>query len=502
MATDTPAPAATAAPAATEPPAGSPWPDGYPLRWIAFAVVLAAEIMDLLDALITTIAGPTIVRDLGGGDTLIQWLAAGYTLAMAAGLLVGGRLGDIYGRRRVFLVGMAGFTLMSLACALAPSPEALIAFRVLQGGIGAVMLPQGLGLIKEMFPPRQLAKAFGAFGPVMGLSAVAGPILAGWLVDADVAGMGWRAIFAINLPLGVAALVVGLRALPPSRPDRSLHVDVPSAALAGASMVALIYPLIQGRELGWPWWTFALAAAGVAGFALLAVLEARRDRMGRVTLITPTLFRKRAFSAGLVAGMGLFSALMGLSIVFTLFVQFGLGFDPLKAGIAGIPEAIGMIVGFVASQKMIERFGGRRAMHVGVAVSAVGLGLFILTLRLAGDGIGILDMTPAMAVMGVGFGLAMAPFFDIVLAGVDDHESGSASGLLTAVQQLGGAVGVAALGTLFFHALDGAGRGATRVTEFRDATSLSLWLAVALLGVTFVLTWLLPRRAREGAAGH
>lgn len=487
--------------ATAPPPTQGPARAAYALRWPAFFVILAAEVMDLLDALITTIAGPTIVRDLGGGPTLIQWLAAAYTLAMAAGLLIGGRLGDIHGRRRVFLAGMAGFTAMSLVCAAAPSPEVLVAARVLQGAFGAVMLPQGLGMIKEMFPAQEASKAFGLFGPIMGLSAVGGPILAGWLVDADVLGLGWRAIFAINLPLGLAALVAGLRVLPASRPDRSLRLDLPGAAVAAASMFALVFPLIQGREQGWPWWCFALMAAGVAGFGSLGFVQIARRRRGLATLVTPSLFRKRAFAGGMVTGMAFFGSLMGLSLVFTLFVQVGLGYSPLRAGLAGLGQAAGMVVGFVVSQPLLERWGGRRLMHAGELVAAAGFMAFAWTLRAAGDSIGIAQFTPALVVMGVGFGLAMAPFFDTVLAGVEEHESGSASGMLTSVQQLGGAFGVAALGTLFFHAL-GASDAHTRVAAFREATRAATWLAVAMLAVTFALTFLLPERATHAGHGH
>lgn len=475
---------------------------GYALRWPALFVVLAAEVMDLLDALITSIAGPTIVRDLGGGETLIQWLAAAYTIAMASGLLIGGRLGDIYGRRRMFLLGMAGFTVMSLVCALSTTPEMLVGARVLQGLIGAVMLPQGLGLIKEMFPPQEAAKAFGAFGPVMGLSAVGGPILAGFLVDADLFGWGWRTIFAINVPIGVVALVAGLRILPPSRPNKALHVDLLSASVASAAMVLLIFPLIQGQELGWPWWSFALMAGGLAAFALFAVIERRRDRRGLPTLIAPTLFGKRAFTAGLTTGMVMFGALMGMSIVFTLLVQFGLGFTPLQAGLAGIAQAAGMVVGFVCAQPLNERLGGRRLMQIGLTVSLVGFVAFIATLGWAGDGIGIWSMAPSLGVTGLGFGLTMAPFFDLVLAGVDDVESGSASGALTSVQQLGGAFGVAALGTMFFHGLAEPGVASTQIGAFRAAASGSMWLACGFLVLALALTALLPARAREGAAGH
>ena len=474
---------------------------GYALRWPALFVILAAEVMDLLDALITSIAGPTIVRDLGGGQTLIQWLSAGYTIAMSSGLLIGGRLGDIYGRRRMFLIGMSGFTLMSLACALSVSPGMLITFRVLQGLIGAVMLPQGLGMIKEMFPPAEATKAFGAFGPVMGLSAVGGPILAGWLVTANLFGWEWRTIFATNIPIGLIALFAGFKILPPSRPDPSVHIELTSAGIASGSMFLLIYPLIQGRELGWPVWVFVMLAAGLAGFVLLARIETSRDRAGRVTLITPTLFRKRAFVGGMATGMALFGSLMGLSIVFTLFVQIGLGFSPLKAGLAGIPQAAAMIIGFGASQPLMGKLGGRLVMHIGEAISAAGFVLFVLVLHGAGDGITVWSMVAPLAVLGVGMGLTMAPFFDIVLAGVDDKESGSASGVLTAVQQLGGAFGIAVLGTVFFNALT-ASTATTQIGVFRHGASTAIWVAAAFMVVTFLLTFLLPKRAREDAPAH
>ena len=470
----------------------------YALRWPAFFVLLAAEVMDLLDALITSIAGPTIVRELGGGPTLIQWLSAAYTVAMAGGLLLGGRLGDMFGRPRMFLIGMAGFTAMSLACALSSNPAELLTFRVLQGLIGAIMLPQGFGLIKEMFPPDELAKAFGAFGPVMGLSAVGGPILAGYLVDANFFGWGWRTIFAINVPIGIVALIAGRRLLPQSKPDRTVHIDLTSAALAAASMVSLIYPLIQGQELGWPLWSYALIALGMAGLVLLAFVERRRDRSGRPTLIVPTLFAKRAFTGGMATGMALFGSLLGMSIVFTLLVQLGLGYSPLKAGLAGIAQAAGMVIGFIVSQPLNAKLG-RRLMHLGELVSVAGFGALVLTLHLAGDGVGIWAMAPALLITGVGFGFTMSPFFDVVLAGVSEQEAGSASGVLSAVQQLGGAFGVAVLGTMFFHTLAHTDAH-SRIGAFRDAATHSFWLAGALMLVAAALTFLLPMRAREELA--
>jgi EmrB/QacA subfamily drug resistance transporter len=428
----------------------------YRWRWVALFVILAAEVMDLLDALVTTIAAPSIRTDLGGSLSLIQWLGAAYTLAMAVGLLTGGRLGDIYGRRRMFLVGAAGFTAASLLCALAQSPETLIGGRVVQGLFGAIMIPQGLGIIKQIFPPTEMAAAFGAFGPVMGLSSVGGPILAGWLVDADFFGTGWRMIFLINLPVGLLAIAGALRFLPESRSPERLRLDWLGVAIAGVGALLLVFPLVQGRELDWPAWSFAMMAAAVLVFGLFGWYESRRQRTGADPLVVPSLFRKRAFTGGLLAGLAFFAALIGYSLVFTLFMQIGLGYSPLKAGLAGMPTALGTVAGFVVAGAGLAEKLGRRLLHAGTVVMASGLAAFVLTLQWAGDGVNAWQVAPANALIGIGMGLAMAPFFDIVLAGVEKHETGSAAGTLTAVQQLGGALGIAVLGTILFGLLPGA----------------------------------------------
>jgi EmrB/QacA subfamily drug resistance transporter len=457
----------------------------YRWRWAALFVILAAEVMDMLDTLITTIAAPTIRADLGGSATTIQWLSAGYTLAMAVGLITGGRLGDLYGRKRMFLVGALGFTVGSLLCGVAQSPEMLVGSRVLQGLFGAVMLPQGLGMIKEMFPPKEMAAAFGAFGPVMGLSAVGGPVLAGWLVKADLLGTGWRMIFLINLPLGVAALLAGLRYLPKTRPSRTSRLDLIGAALASLGAGLIVYPLVQGRELDWPVWTFVMMGASVAVFALFGRYEVRKQRSGGDPLVVPGLFRKRGFSGGLIVGLVFFSGMTGFALVFSLYTQLGLHYSPLKAGLAQIPWSLGMIFGFGAAQA-VQRFG-RKVIHVGTVIMTGGVAGIIVTLHVAGIGVTPWQLAPALTVTGLGMGLLMAPFFDIVLAGVEPHETGSAGGTLTAIQQLGSALGVAVLGTIFFGLLD---------HGFGDAMETTLWAVVGLLSLSFLVTFLLPHRAR------
>ncbi|MEV4810760.1 MFS transporter [Micromonospora avicenniae] len=474
------------------PPAAEPQP--YRWRWLALAVILAAEVMDLLDALVTNLAGPAIRAELGGSASLIQWLGAGYTLAMAIGLVTGGRLGDLHGRRRMFLIGVVGFTVASALCALSVAPGMLVASRVAQGLFGAVLLPQGLGIIKEVFPPREMAAAFGAFGPVMGISAVGGPILAGWLVDADLWGTGWRAIFLINVPLGLLALLGALRLLPESRPARASRLDLPGVGLVAIGAVLLVYPLVQGREQGWPGWMYAMLAAAVAVFAYFARYEVRRQHAGRDPLVVPTLFHRRAFTGGLVAGLAFFTALTGFSLVFSLYLQLGLGYSPLKAGLAAVPQALGMVAAFVIAGAGLARRFGRTLIHTGLVVVLAGVGGMSLTLRLAGPEVTPWRLVPALLVVGFGMGLVMAPFFDIVLSGVEPAETGSASGTLTAVQQLGGALGVAVLGTVFFAQLPDHGAG--------SAVRATLWVEAALLAATVVAAFLLPRQARDPEPGQ
>ncbi|WP_285554408.1 MFS transporter [Actinoplanes regularis] len=449
----------------------------YRYRWVALFVILAVEVMDLLDALVTTIAGPAIREELGGSYSLIQWLGAAYTLAMAIGLLTGGRLGDIYGRRRMFLVGAAGFTLASLACALAPTPGFLVGARAVQGLFGALMLPQGLGMLREMFGPAERAKAFGAFGPVMGLASVGGPILAGWLVDADYFGAGWRMIFFINLPLGVFAVFGALRFLPESRLERAPRLDWLGVLFAAGGAFLLLFPLVQGRELDWPIWTFAMLALGVVAFGLFAAYEGSRDKRGLDPLVTPSLFRKRAFTGGLALGLMFFASLIGTGLVFTFYLQIGLGYSPLKAGLTTLPQALGMVAGFIVAGAGLAEKLGRVLLQIGTGVMILGTVIFAGTVHLAGADITPWHMIPALLLLGIGMGLAMAPFFSIVLAGVDDEESGSASGAITSVQQLGGAFGIAVLGTIFFALLPGA------VGRHLDTSAGELRAALTTAGV-------------------
>jgi EmrB/QacA subfamily drug resistance transporter len=456
--------------------------------WLALAVVLAAEVMDLLDATIINVAGPSIRADLHGSYAFMQWLAAGYTLAFAVGLVTGGRLGDIYGRRRLFVIGAAGFTACSLLCAIVPvgAPTGtLILFRVLQGAFGAVLIPQGFGILKEVFPPADLGKAFGAFGPVMGLAAVGGPILAGALIGADVLGTGWRMIFLVNVPLGVLAVVGAVRVLPPSRPAPSIRLDLPGTVLLSAALVLLVYPLVQGRELGWPAWTLTCLALCLPMLLIFIVYEGKHRRSA---LVEPSLFGKPVFIAGLGAGLLLSAGLVGLTFVVGVHLQVGLGFTPLHAGLSLAPWALGIAIGSVLAGTYGAR-RGRRVLRLGLLVMVAGLAAQIVTLHHTGTGLTGWDLAPALLVTGVGTGLAITPFFDLVLANVDEHELGSASGTVNAAQQLGGAIGVAGLATAYFALL--ARHGATGAAE------RVMLLTLGLLALIGLVTPALPARARD-----
>ncbi|WP_324783377.1 MFS transporter [Streptomyces sp. H51] len=478
----------------TEAPRSEALPEGSPVSarraWAAVGVILVGSIMDLLDSLVTTIAGPTITRDMGGSQEFIQWLAAGYTIAMAAGLLIGGRLGDKYGRKNLFLIGLAGFTVTSLISALATNPETLITARVLQGLLGALMVPQALGVVRSVFPPDKVGMAFGVTGPVMALAGVAGPIMAGWLVDADYFGWGWRMIFAVNVPVGVLALVAGLALLPRSQGQRDLQIDIVGALIAATGMAAVVFSLVQGRELGWPWWVFVLLAAGVAALAGFVRHQYHRAHKSLPTLVVPSLFGKKAFVSGLFIGVLFFSVMMGGALLFSLFFQLGLGMSPLKAGLATMAQAAGMLLGFGFSQALGM---ARRTMYIGFAASAAGLLAALGTIAVQDDPVNAWWLSPALAVLGIGSGLAIAPFFDIVLSGVDEEETGSASGTLTSAQQVGNALGVSVLGTIFFSVLNRRrGEGAS---AFTTATSTALLVTVVLVVGAALCTRWLPERA-------
>ena len=463
----------------------------HPKRWLILFVILAAECMDLLDGTIVNVAAPTIHRDLGTSSTALQWIVGGYPLALAVGLLIGGRLGDLFGRRNLFLVGVAGFTLASAVCGLAWSTPVLIGARLAEGLAGALMIPQGLGMLRQVFAADELPKAFGLFGPVMGSAAMIGPILGGGLVSLHLTGGAWRPVFLINLPIGIAAGIAAARLLPRTQERHAERLDVAGALLAAVASLALIYPLIQGRELGWPAWTYVSMGASAVLFAVFAAHLARRRRDGRDPLIEPSIFTHRGYSAGALVLMVYFGTMIGSMLAITLYLQLGEGFSAIHAGLTIAPFALGTAFTAPLAAGLMTKLGGRVLIQTGTAISLAGYATLAVilgdTARLSTWG-----MVGPLLVVGLGMGCFIVPAFDTIIAAVTDAELGSASGTLNAIQQLGGAVGVAVLGTAFFTTLAHDGFA----TALRDTT----WWAAAGLGAVLVLSPLLPARAREAGA--
>lgn len=391
-------------------------------RRAALAIVLAAEAMNVLDATITQVAAPAIHADLGGPASNIQWFGAAYTLPFAVLLITGGRLGDRYGRRRIFLIGVAGFALASLCCALAPDPAVLIAARVVQGAAAALVIPQTIGLIRAMFTGPALAAALGWNGPVVGLSAVTGPVLGAALTDA----WSWRAVFLVNLPVSVVILAVR-RLLPEDRAAHPVRLDPQGTVLAAAGTGLVVHPLITR----WHWAEFAAGVAVLAGFGV-------HQRLRRHPLVERSLFADRGFPAALVTSTLFFAVLTGLQLAVVLHLQLDEGRGVFETGLTLLPWSGGLAVSsYVTGRWLAPRFG-RRTAFAGLALLLVDLTVGWTTL-------------PGLAIGGLGLGLFTVPFFTTALSRVRPHETGSAAGLLNAVQQLGATLGVAGLGTAFLH---------------------------------------------------
>ncbi|MFG2649732.1 MFS transporter [Streptomyces sp. NPDC048436] len=485
-----PTDATTSPEATTTAPPPGPYPDpapGLPLtprkRWAILAVIIAADVLDLVDATVTNIAAPTIAKDLGGGPSLIQWLGASYALALGVLLVLGGRLGDKYGRRRLFLLGLGGFTLASVACGLAFSPESITVARLAQGAFGALVIPQGFGILGAAWPREEIGKAFSLFAPAMGLSAVGGPILAGFLIDADIAGLGWRPMFLINLVLGGAALLAAVRLVPKDPGDRAISIDGAGSALLGATMLGLLSGLIEGSANGWTPAPILLITAGLAAFALFC----RRQRTAQNPLIQPSLLRNRGFTSGLILCVAFSAAVSGLLYVISLYLQEGLGRSPSSTALALIPLSAGIVIASIACHGLIGKLG-RRLVLAGLLIMLTGTGYLLTLVANSPTHPASWALLPPMLIIGLGMGTCFGTVYDITIGDIAPEEAGSASGSLSAVQQLANAIGAATVVTVFFKTADGGPAHAMTVT-------LTVVASVTLLCCGLVR--LLPRKAQE-----
>jgi EmrB/QacA subfamily drug resistance transporter len=443
------------------PPGAGEGPD--PRRWLTLTILLLAAFMNLLDVSIVNIAIPSIQRSLHASYADVQWALAGYTLAYALVLITGGRLGDIFGRKRLFLTGVIGFTIMSALCGAAQDPGMLIACRVVQGAMGAIMIPQVLAVIQIIFPPVERIKALAGFGVTAGLGTVSGPLLGGLLIQHNLFGLGWRPIFLINVPVGVLAVAAAAVLVRESRAPRPPKLDPVGVGLISAALLLLLYPLVEGRQLGWPGWTFVAMAASAPVFALFARYEQVKARRDGSPLVPLRLFGERGFSAGMAVAVTFFLGIASFGLVLTLFLQLGLGFTPLHAGLTFLPFSLGVLVSSAAAARLAPRFG-RGVTMAGVLIIAGGMTALIADVHHYGAAVTTWDLVPGLVAAGAGLGAVIAPLADIVLARVPKQDAGSASGVFNTGLQLGNSIGIAVIGVIFFGMLGGqSGAAATAV---------------------------------------
>jgi EmrB/QacA subfamily drug resistance transporter len=470
----------TVAPARPAPPAETRF------AWSPLLVVLAGTFMTFLDFFIVNVALPSIHTELHADAGAVQLVVAGYGLAFAVGMVSGGRLGDRFGRRRMFALGLGLFTLTSAGCGLAPTVGVLLTARVLQGVAGALLTPQVLAILSTIYAGPQRARAFAAYGFAMGIAGVLGQLFGGALISADIAGSGWRGIFLINVPVGLLALLF-VSVIPESRGGRD-RLDLVGTALITIGLVAIVAPLVEGRDQGWPEWTWFSFAAAPIVLALFVAQQRRRRQRGQAPLVDLGLFGLRAFRVGSLAGFTFGLVPPAFFFVLALYLQQGRGYSPLFSGV--VFAAVG--VGYFAAMLIAGPVGARLGRQV-LALGAVIVGVGALILAACATVGSALELVPGLALVGFGIGLVLVPLSATVLGQVPAANAGAAAGVLATSQQIGGALGVAVIGVVFYAALD-AGTS--------HAFAVALWVLGGLTALTAVIVQALPAgRARSVPSG-
>ncbi|GAA1216132.1 MFS transporter [Kitasatospora nipponensis] len=469
--------------------AAAPTPPAAPaptrtLTVAGLVTVLLGAFLPMLDFFIVNVALPTIDHDLSAGPAVLELVAAGYGIAFAVLLVLGGRLGDSLGRRRLFIAGAAAFALTSLACGLAPSAWMLVAARVAQGASAALLIPQVLATITAATTGPQRNRALSIYGAVGGISVVIGQVLGGMLVQADLFGTSWRAVFLLNVPFALVTAVLAVRWVPESRSAQPSRVDLPGTVLLTATLLALFVPLMEGRAVGWPLWTWLLLALSpVTAWAFVAV-ELRAERAGRLPLVPLSLLRIPEMRRGLGIALPYFGNFGAFMFILAITLQQGLRLSPVDSGWALVPLAVGYFTSSLAGPRLIGRFGSR-VITAGSLIQPIGTILLITTVLTDFQHLSVLTLLPAMALTGLGNGLIGTPLFRVVLAKVPHERAGVGSGVLATTQQSSLALGVATFGTLFLALIPSLGM----------AHALALVLTLQLVGAAVIsyLSTRLPR---------
>jgi EmrB/QacA subfamily drug resistance transporter len=449
-----------------------------------------AMFMAGFDIWAVNVAAPSLQRDLHVSEAALQLIVGGYAFMYASGMVTGGRLGDLFGYRRLFMIGVVSFAAASLLCGLAQSPAELVAARLVQGLTGAAMVPQVLALITATFPVAERSRALAWFGVTMGVGFVSGQILGGGLIEANIFGLGWRAIFLVNVPVGILALIAATLVVPHAWARRRPRLDPLGAVGVSASIALALVPLTLGRDQGWPPWTWVSLAASVPLFALTLLWERRLARRGGQPLLELPLFRDRAFSAGLAVNFGLVFFFGSFMFVLTLLLQAGLGQPPLHAGVEALPLAATFTIMSILSPRLSARLGPR-SITLGASITTLGTIALALTGAHYGAHLTGWDLAPATALIGLGQGMALPSLIGAVLTHVKPERAGAAAGILTTTQQFGAASGIAVVGAVFYGTLG----PAPSTGGFVTAMVTAMWVNAVLVAIAAAVTLLLPRPA-------
>jgi EmrB/QacA subfamily drug resistance transporter len=460
--------------------------EGDARRWLALPILLTGALLPPLDFTVVNLALPSIRQDLGATPSELQFVISAYAATYAVFLITGGRLGDWLGRKRLFTLGIAGFTLASVLCGMARSPIILIAGRILQALTATAMAPQVLASIRVLFPPAEHGRALGLYSAVFGLSNIVGQILGGVLVSSHPFGFTWQAIFLINVPIGLAAFIGSLLFLGDSWAEHAQKLDIGGVVLLSATLGLLIYPLVEGRESGWPAWIIIMLVVSPAALIAFLLFELRLMRRGGSPLVDLSLFRESGFAIGVAMAL-VYYMMASFYLTSSIYLQGGLGLTPFDAGLRMLPIGVGYFLSSFASAGIMQRLGPR-GLTLGFAIQVLGLGA--VTLAVTGVMAGWFGI--GLFVAGAGFGIVMPSAIKAVISGIDQRHAGLASGIVMSTFQIGSAVGIAIVGGVFFNVLrDGQG-----LTSYSHAFSAATGCNVALMALGGVLSLWLPGHSR------
>ncbi|GEE01521.1 MFS transporter [Gordonia spumicola] len=451
-------------------------------RTIALICLLAASFMELMDATVVNVALHTMQTDLGASAAALQWVVAGYPLAYAIGLILGARLGDAYGRRRLFVLGLIGFGVTSLACGLAADPTQLVVFRILQGATAALMVPQVLTNIQVLYPPAERGRAMGLFTSIIGVAAVTGPVLGAVITDGDWFDLSWRPAFLINVPIAVVAVLAARVFIPETRADRPAPITLGSVALLGGSLAAIMAPITLGPENDWPAWGFVLMALGVIGLVAFGARQVITERNGSVPMVPPSVFATASFRSGLAAFAALSIPTGGYFLVQSLHVQLSHGWSVLHTGLMWIPFSIAVPIAAGLSATVLAARFGKHVLQAGAAVLVTGMTSMIVADQSAHPAFWF---AVALAVAGLGFGLIVGAAGLLVLNDVPVEHAGAASGVFNTVQALSVAVGAAVIGTVY-------STGSSIDESYRTA----MLVMIGLVALGAVIAQAMPKASR------